>query len=346
MREASRREISGWDELVVANPDGGQILQTRAWGEFKRQQGWTPLYMRATVDTTDLAILVLQRRIPALGALWYVPKGPGVVTPAQLGGALDGVGQRTPAFVVKVEPEIEDSPLNTGALPALGLRKARHDVQITRATIVVDIRPHDDALLATFKPKCRYNIRLAGRHGVEVSPVPLTGANIDTMYSLMAATQERAGFTLRSKAYFAGYWRLHEAAGQGQLFFARLHDQVLAGLYTTFLGRKAWYKDGGSVKEHGEVMAPYLLQWEAMRWLRDRGIDSYDLVAVPPRAQLTPAHPLYGLYRFKSGFSDRIIEFVGTWDLPIKPARYALWDRAAERAAHQWAYRIHHDLFY
>ena len=64
------------------------------------------------------------------------------------------------------------------------------------------------------------------------------------------------------------------------------------------------------------MMAPHLLQWEVMRWLRARGVEAYDLVAVPPAAELNPAHPLFGLYRFKSGFSERITEYVGTWDLP------------------------------
>ena len=228
----------------------------------------------------------------------------------------------------------------------MGLEKSRHDVQISRATIIVDLRPDEDALLASFKPKCRYNIRLAQRHGVTVAPVPLDDESIDTMYSLMASTRDRAGFTLRSKEYFSQYWHLHAAAGQGQLFFASLDGEVLAGVFATYLGRKAWYKDGGSTKEHAAVMAPHLLQWEVMRWLRARGVEAYDLVAVPPAAELKPSHPLYGLYRFKSGFSERITEYVGTWDLPIRRSRYAAWNAFAERAAHQWAYRVRHDLLY
>ena len=127
-----------------------------------------------------------------------------------------------------------------------------------------------------------------------VAPVPLDDTSIDTMYSLMASTRDRAGFTLRSKAYFSQYWRLHAAAGQGQLFFASLGGQVLAGVFATYLGSKAWYKDGGSTKEHAAVMAPHLLQWEVMRWLKARGVEAYDLVAVPPAGELTPAHPLFG----------------------------------------------------
>jgi len=250
------------------------------------------------------------------------------------------------SFLVKLEPEIEQSAAVTAALREMQLVKSARDVQITRATIIVDIAPEEEALLDSFKPKTRYNIRLAERRGVSVSPVPVSDANIDTMYSLMASTQARAGFTLRPKAYFAGYWRLHAAAGQGQLFFASLDGAVLAGLYATFMGTKGWYKDGGSTKEHAAVMAPHLLQWRVMQWLRARGVSSYDLVAVPPRDQLSEGHPLYGLYRFKSGFSDSITEFVGTWDLVVGRWRARVWGSLAERLEHQWAYRVRHDLFY
>ena len=346
MRHATRAEISHWDDAIVHNPDGGQILQTRAWGEFKRGHGWTPRYLVGDHGRGGVAILVLERRIPGLGRLWYAPKGPGVTSVAELHEAVRGVPAEAGAFCLKVEPEIADSAAARAELSRRGMRKARHDVQISRATIIVDLRADEDRLLASFKAKTRYNIRLASRRGVTVEAVPLDQAAIDTMYRLMQATRERAGFTLRSKAYFAGYWRLHEAAGQGQLFLASWQGSVLAGVFATFLGRKAWYKDGGSLKEHAGLMAPHLLQWEVMRWLRGRGVEQYDLVAVPARDRLAPQHPLFCLYRFKSGFSDEITEFVGTWDIPLQPRRYAIWNELGERAAHQLSYRVRHDLFY
>jgi lipid II:glycine glycyltransferase (peptidoglycan interpeptide bridge formation enzyme) len=346
MRDATPGELARWDELVAANPDGGQILQTRGWGEFKRAHRWMPRYLVAEGDPS-IAVLMLRHTVPGLGELGYIPKGPGVSSVAQLGPVIDGLRERSErAFAIKVEPEIEESAEAAAALRHLRLEKSRHDVQISRATIIVDLRPTEDEMLASFKPKCRYNIRLAQRHGVTVAPVALDASSIDTMYSLMASTRDRAGFTLRSKEYFSGYWRLHAAAGQGQLFFASLDGEVLAGVFATYIGKKAWYKDGGSTKGHQSVMAPHLLQWEVMRWLKSRGVDHYDLVAVPPASELNPEHPLYGLYRFKSGFSDHITEFVGTWDLPIRRRSYAAWNRAAERAAHQWSYRVRHDLLY
>jgi lipid II:glycine glycyltransferase (peptidoglycan interpeptide bridge formation enzyme) len=346
MRPATRGEIVGWDDRVVANPDGGHILQTRAWGEFKRSSGWRPSYWIASTSSVDVAILFLHRRIPGFGELWYAPKGPGIVDPQALVEVLNDRDSMRGAFVVKVEPEIEESHAHPASWQRAGLHQAPADVQMSRSTIIVDLDRDEDALLASFKPKCRYNIRLAAKRGVEVAAVPMTDANIATMYSLMAATRERAGFFLRSERYFRGYWELQAASGQGQLFFASWQGEVLAGVFATFLSGHGWYKDGGSTKEHSELMAPHLLQWEVMRWLRARGVRTYDLIAVPPSTQLTESHPLYGLYRFKSGFNDTITDFVGTWDLPLRPRAYAAWNRWGEAAANRLNRHLHHDLLY
>ena len=346
LRPATRAEIGRWDELVVANPDGGHILQSRGWGEFKRSWGWRPEYRVASTAAGEVAVLFLRRWIPGFGELWYAPKGPGVRDAAGVVEVLADRAAFAKAFAVKVEPEI-GRDVDVASWRRAGLRKARADVQMSASTIVVDIDRDDDALLGSFKPKCRYNIRLAGRKGVEVEAVETTDEAVETMFALMAATRERAGFFLRSEQYFRGYWQLQAASGQGQLFFARWRGEVLAGVFATFLGTHGWYKDGGSTKEHSELMAPHLLQWEVMRWLRERGVRTYDLVAVPPSERVADAaHPLHGLYRFKSGFSEQVTDFIGTWDLPLRPRAHTAWERWGESMANRVNRYLRHDLLY
>ena len=345
MRPATAAEIRDWDELVLANPDCGHVLQSRAWGEFKREWGWEPHYRIAEVGGAALALLLLRRRIAGLGAIWYAPRGPGVATAAQMESVATDLRDLPRGFVVKVDPELP-ADSDTAAWASAGLVKSPVEVQNSMATILVDLHPQEDAIIASFKPKCRYNIRLAARRGVRVERVAITESTIDAMYRLMGATQRRAGFMLRPREYFARYWRLQNAAGQGELFFALLDDEVLAGCFVTRFGAKAWYKDGGSSRRHHELMAPHLLQWEVMRWLRARGVAVYDLVAVPRPADMSPGHPFYGLYRFKSGFNEHVTEFVGTWDIPLRENRYRLWNAAGERVTRQWTYRVHHDFFF
>src|SRR5579864_7482349 len=107
MRPASPRELGHWDELVADNPDGGQILQTRAWGEFKRAHRWAPRYL-VSDDGPRVAVLALRHSVPGLGELGYVPKGPGVADVAAMAAVVAGLRATAgSAFAIKVEPEIE-----------------------------------------------------------------------------------------------------------------------------------------------------------------------------------------------------------------------------------------------
>jgi FemAB family len=67
---------------------------------------------------------------------------------------------------------------------------------------------------------------------------------------------------------------------------------------------------------------------------------------VPPSSMVTEGHPLYGLYRFKSGFSETITDFVGTWDLPLRPRAVGAWERWGEPAAQRINRHLRHDLLY
>ncbi len=347
-RPARPAEIEGWDELVQANPDGGHMLQTRAWGEVKRRWGWRPSYLvsKSPSPGAPLAALFLRRHVAGLGSVWYAPKGPGVDSTERLERLLAERDAFMGAFSVMVEPELEDTGENRAALQALGLRKIE-DIQIARATVIVDLTPSEDDILGSFRAKTRYNIRLAARRGVTVEMVPCEPPGIAVMHRLMAAAFARAGYPLRPLEYYAAYWRLFEASRQGALMIARLGDEALAGAYLTWLGSKAWYKDGGSSVRHRELMAPHLLQWEAMRWLRSRGVHSYDLFAVPRSHDLDrPEHPLHGLWQFKSGFSSDLREYVGTWALVLDERRYWLWRRMAEPVVRRARWRLRHDLLY
>jgi lipid II:glycine glycyltransferase (peptidoglycan interpeptide bridge formation enzyme) len=342
MRPATPEELARWDELVAANPDGGNVLQLQAFGEVKGQHGWTPKHFMLG----KTAVLVLARTIPYLGEFWYVPKGPGVTDR----GGLKAFAEQIPGpkpFVVRIDPELTSDAIKPADLANMGYVPATRNVQYNVSTVIIDLKPSEDDILASFKQKTRYNVRLAAKKGVTVEAVPTDQAAIDTMYHLTQVMTERAGVYLREKDYFADFWRLHADSGRGQMFFAKLDGQVLAGAFITHIARKALYKDGGSVREHAAVQAPYALQWGIMQWLKAHGMTEYDLHGTPPADQIdNPNHPLAGLARFKTGFNQHITEYVGTYDLVLDKSKYDIWWRIGERLAVSYEYRRKGRLFY
>lgn len=332
MRLATQAEIERWDKLIVANPDGGNSLQTTVWGDFKAEFGWNPKRYIYTVRGRDIAVQILVRRVPLLGEIWYCPKGPGVASLDEFSEIVSQTKQAAPrALFVRFEPELLDDLIPKELLAELGLVKASRDSS-SKSTIFIDLARSEEDLLASFSQSTRRNIRKAKDAGVSVRPVVANDHNLDIMFELMKATEARAHYGLRPKAYFLDYWRAQAKAEQAQLFLSKHEDDVLAGIFVTHLGVRAWYKDGGSFTLKRELQPTYLMHWEVMRWLMQRGVTSYDMVGVPNRDQVGQGDSRDGLYEFKSKFNPEITEFIGAWDLACSPA-YPLWNVIGERLA-------------
>jgi lipid II:glycine glycyltransferase (peptidoglycan interpeptide bridge formation enzyme) len=70
-------------------------------------------------------------------------------------------------------------------------------------------------------------------------------------------------------------------------------------------------------------MATYALQWEAIRFARWKGCREYDFYGISPNDD--PAHPMNGLYRFKTGFGGSVLHRKGCWDYPFKDHEYSIY---------------------
>ena len=78
------------------------------------------------------------------------------------------VAGRLGAHTVKIEPEVIEEQKDTKALLGeIGFQKARYDLN-HKTTMILDLRPPEEELLARMKGKTRYNVRLAARKGVGV----------------------------------------------------------------------------------------------------------------------------------------------------------------------------------
>ncbi len=106
----------------------------------------------------------------------------------------------------------------------------------------------------------------------------------------------------------------------------------VAALMVFAFGERAWYFYGASSDRHREHMPTYLLQWEAMRWARQRGCLEYDLWGVPDADEaelendfLQRSDGLWGVYRFKRGFGGSLRRSLGPWQRVYNPLLYLLY---------------------
>ncbi len=334
LRISTKEEENIWNQLIIANPDGGHFLQSFQWGEFKAKWEWEPQrFILEENNGKKLAIQILKRKTP-LGWIWYCPKGPNLASfsAAQWPHILKSLAktaQKNNVLLIKIEPEVIETKEEIKKYKSFGLVKSRLDLQF-KATTFVDLRKSEEEIMAGFKQKTRYNIRLSQKRGIAVQENN-SSDGINIMYNLYKETGNRANFFLRPKEYTLEYWKKCINANLGKIFIARINNEPVAGLFAYYLGKKIWYKDGGSSRNHKESMSPYALQWSVMQWAKKNRFETYDMVAVPPKSERSEKSPWWGLYKFKSGFNPNITEFVGCLDLPIKKRSYSIWRKIEPR---------------
>jgi len=312
---------SQWSEFLDRHA-GAHLLQTAEWGQLKTEFGWCAEHV--VVD--DSGALLLFRDLPLGLSLAYIPKGPVGEDWEALWPEIDARCRARRAAFLKVEPDLWE---HQGIAPGLqdDFRPSPHWLQPPR-TLVVDLGDDEETILGRMKQKTRYNIRLAERKAVVVR----SSDDVRGFHGMMQVTGERDRFGVHSLTYYQRAYELFHPYGACELLVAEYDGQPLAGLMAFARGERAWYFYGASTDQERNRMPTYLLQWEAMRWARDKGCRYYDLWGVPDadlealESQFTErADGLWGVYRFKRGFGGKLVRAVGSWDRVYNPALYALY---------------------
>ena len=333
----------------------GSFMQSRFWGLFKSRTGWEAFEVsgRFAEDAPPVSIVVLRRKLGKVFSFLYVPHGPPVDfaeiqlsraermrTLAQLASALAVAFGRKDLFIrfdLDWERDIA-SPMDLQA--DLPLRKGA-DVQVPD-TVILDLSATEKELLEGMKPKWRYNIRLAERKGVKVIEAGKEG--ISDFMALYSQTARRDRIAIHAQSYYETLFTTAEevasvmqAGEAGQipehmvpsisLYFAEHEGAKLAAIIVLRKNRHATYLYGASSDTKRNLMPAYALQWHALSQARQKGCISYDFFGIPPDAS-DPAHPMAGLYLFKTGFGGRIIHREGAWDYPIHPLWHAIYRNA------------------
>lgn len=344
MRFLTIDETTTWDDRVIANPDGGNVFQSATLADVKRRGGWTPRYITAD----SVAILALEKSIPLIGKIWYLPKGPGVTNVRELDALLAELrafAAEHGVFLIKIEPEIPQAGETVVDLLKMGLTKS-HPIQPNFSTVLIDLAPDIETIMSNLNQKGRHAIRRAERDGVDVQAVDATDARCREMYELFSATAEGA-FRIRKYDYYRAFWQGFAVRGQGQMFFAYVDGKLVAAAYALLYGAKSTYKDGASSRERTVYGASHLLQWRVIEWAKAHGSQVHDLCGVPPAAEISnPDHPHYGLGRFKTSFNKSVTEYVGVYDIPISPRGHKLWKSIGERMVLSWHSQVYHENFY
>ncbi|MDP6792538.1 MAG: peptidoglycan bridge formation glycyltransferase FemA/FemB family protein [Anaerolineales bacterium] len=335
---------------ALAGLPSADLLQSWEWGEFKSRHGWTPYRWAWKRERQVLAaaqmLLRSETRFGMRVTIAYVPRGPlldwtDFDLRRRVLHDLRSLACRYGALFLKMDPHVavgygvpgspEEQPDALGLkladdLVSEGWRESWQQIQF-RNTVVLNLAQDESVLLASFRQKTRYNVRLAMRKGVTVRVG--TDDDLEMLFRLYACTAERDGFVIRPQQYYRDAWGCFMRDHMAEPLLAEVGGEVVAALLLfTFCGR-ATYMYGMSSGAHSEKMPNYLLQWEAIRRAKTAGCSIYDFWGAPDR--FVSGDPLWGVWRFKAGFRGQVVRTLGAWDYPCRRAGYWLYARAMPR---------------
>ncbi|MCL5433157.1 MAG: peptidoglycan bridge formation glycyltransferase FemA/FemB family protein [Patescibacteria group bacterium] len=306
-------------------------LQSFEWGEFREKTGVKVIRkgfynVNKIISGFQLTIHKIPKTNLTIG---YLPKTnlPDKETIEEL----KRIGKKENCIFIQLEPNIEMA--NDPALPEkirnLKLNPSIHPL-FTKYTFQLDLTKSEDELLKNMHPKTRYNIRVAQKHDVQIIK-DNSERSFKRYLELTKETTARQKFFAHDEKYHKLMWEsLKNQKPDGlsaHLFLAKSNSKILAAWIVFIFKDTLYYPYGASSGENREVMASNLMMWEVIKFGKKMGLKKFDMWgSLGPDPQKND--PWFGFHRFKQGYGPRLVEFVGSYDLIIKPLHYEFYKLA------------------
>ena len=314
-----------YEQFCLKHPQGCFTQSTR-WYGVKNNWQHEAVVSRNAEGAIVGGISVLIQKIPLIGTSFlYAPRGPvcDLHDRAVLSDLMEGINvlaKKYKAHDFKMDPDI---PASDGdflkIMDEMGFKRKYGPTGFETIQCRFNYRLYlggrsEDEVFMALTQKCRYNIRVAMKHGVEIKVVGKE--YLDEFMRIMKTTGERDGFNIRPKEYFE---RMLDSLGEHcRLYMGFYQGQAVCGTITTNYAGKCDYVYGASDNAFRNVMPNYLIQWEMIKWAIETGCTVYDFQGISGDTENENDH-LYGLYRFKRGFNGQVDELPGEFDIIYRP---------------------------
>jgi len=221
---------------------------------------------------------------------------------------------------IRISPFEQMKPERVAVLKKYGFLRAPIHI-LAEHTWMLNIESDEDMLLANMNKNHRNLIRRCMRDGVEIR-MTTDDAAIDRLNNMTDTVAKRHNFHRFSRKFIRGEMETFAAKNQSVIFEARLPDgRVDASAMFIFYGNMAAYRHSASLHLDNKHPSSYLIQWEAIKEAKKRGIMWYNFWGIAPKDAPTN-HPFYGITHFKKGFGGQERELIPCHDLPLKKKYY------------------------
>lgn len=313
-----------WDAFLKTH-DEANFLQSWEWGEFHERINH-PISRTGFYENNTLVGVILAVVEPARRARYLtVPGGPiidweNLTLIETVKQTMRQIAQENNCVFVRVRPQLHNNERSREIFKKMGFTPAPIHLH-AQLTLQLDLSKSEEELMMEMRKNTRYELKkaLSGNLRVEHTTDP---NSIRSFYELQVELAKRQKFVPFSFPYLSEQFSLFASQNMAYLYSAYHENVLLAQAFIIFYGNEAVYHYGVSTPEGREYPGAYLLQWEAIREAKRRGMKRYNFWGIAHEHEKN--HRFYGLSIFKRGFGGEEIEYLPAQDLVINRGRYTL----------------------
>ena len=313
-----------WEDFLGKHEEAN-FLQSWSWGEFHKNLGnqiqRTGFYEKDKLIGICLSIIENAKRAKYL----TVPGGPIIQWDDKefvktVFSEIKNIAKINNCVFVRVRPQLKKDYFSKKIFKDLGVIKAPMHLH-AELTSQLDITKSEEELLTQMRKTTRYEVKKAIKKNIKIisSSNP---SDIKKFYDLQIETSKRQKFVPFSYKFLYEQFRVFSQNGFALLYSAKFKNKLLAYAFIIFYGKEAVYHYGASTEEGRGYPGAYLIQWEAIKEAKKRGMTRYNFWGVS--AVNKPKHRFYGLSLFKRGFGGEDFEYLHAQDLIINKSKYLL----------------------
>ena len=291
------------------------FLQSEAWGHFQEKEG-NRVYLVEGDSYSISAVL----KSTSLGNYLFCPYGPMVKDFQALQICLDELkrlANETNSFFVRIEPTVK---FENDQLESLGFVKSCN-INVN-ATWILDLDKEEDELVSGMHKRLVRYWRNREKKGITIrqSKDP---KDVDALYDFVKACGEDRGWISETKEYLVSQLEEDFAV----LYVVELQTDTnetipLSSAIMFDYGDTRFYAHASSSPDdkYRKLQANGILLIQAILDAKESGKEHFDFWGITLSDDEN--HPYAGFTKFKKSFSGRVVEYSGTWDLPISNLKY------------------------
>lgn len=290
-----------WDAYVTRMP-GGYYEQTSGWAKVKAHNGWklhgpltrfAPIFTWRPVRITiwhqgtlvaGVQLLVRAFHLPMLGHVAHIPRGPiftyqdAALVQILVQAIRDVIRQQRIIYLFFEVPDGNDELVSL--LSQYGFRPAVIKSAV-RATLLIDITPEPEQILANMKINTRNAIRRSTRNGITVREG--TDADLPCFYQNYLAATQRRSFRPVAWQFFSDLWHFLHPAGIIHMLVAEYEGTSVTHLLFSACGDRVSALYIGWNGMHRHLLPNEAVYWKLIHWGKAHGYAYFDFYGIDIR---------------------------------------------------------------